>query len=411
MHRLALAGLVSALVAAAGGAQDSPIVTEAEFLSALDASHPAVAEAAEELALARARVVEASTLDNPAVGVAREDPSGPVEQTDLLVSWRLPHLARRPEVEAREAAVRAASARTALRLRTLHLEMREVYAAWALAAARQERLSAQAERVATLAARESARAEWGEASGLEAHRLTLATEALRARVALAAAARERGRAEAARWVPTLPGEARPVVPELPPAPSFGNDDPRVRAAEAELAAARLEREAASRFLASPELSVGWQRQDSGAKSLEGPVLGIAWSVPLFDRNQAEQAAAEARVAAAEARLELVRREVASSRDAALTSFELLASSLGEARSALVASERMLDGAEAAFRLGEATLTDLLETHRSVTEGELAVLDLQEAALEAHRQLERLAALDDTSQPSATLQSPDLETLP
>ena len=55
------------------------------------------------------------------------------------------------------------------------------------------------------------------------------------------------------------------------------------------------------------------------------------------------------------------------------------------------SDGCWDGAEAAFRQGEAGLTDLLETHRSVTEAELAVLDLHEAALAAHRELERLAA--------------------
>ncbi len=50
---------------------------------------------------------------------------------------------------------------------------------------------------------------------------------------------------------------------------------------------------------------------------------------------------------------------------------------------------MLDGVEAAFRLGESELTDLLETHRSVLEAELIVLELHAAALAAHRDLERL----------------------
>jgi cobalt-zinc-cadmium efflux system outer membrane protein len=411
MVRFVLAGLVPALFAAAGGAQTAPIVTETEFLSALGASHPAVAESAEDLALARARVVEASTLDNPAVGVVREDPSGPIEQTEVLVSWQLPHMARRPEIEAREEAARAAAARLSQRLRDLRLEMREVYAEWALTAAREERLAAQAERVAALAEREAIRAERGESSGLEAHRLALAAQALRARAALAAAASERGRAEAARWVPTLPDEARPAVPDLPLPPDVDAEPPLVRAAEADLAAARLESEAAGRFLTSPELSVGWQRQESGAESLDGPLLGVVWSVPLFDRKQAEKAAAGARVAGAQARLELTRREVAAARAAARASFERLARSLDEARSALADSERMLDGAEAAFRLGEAGLTDLLDTHRSVTEGALAVLDLREAALAAHRELERLAASADSSDPLQPLEPLDLETLP
>lgn len=411
MVRFVLAGLVPALFAAAGGAQTAPRVTETEFLSALDASHPAVAASAEDLALARARVVEASTFDNPAVGVVREDPIGPIEQTDVLVSWQLPHRARRPGIEAREEAVRAVAARLSQRLRGLRLEMREVYAEWALTAAREELLAAQAERVAALAEREATRAERGESSGLEAHRLELAAQALRARVALAAAASERARADAARWVPTLPTGAHPTLPELPPAPDLAAAHPLVRAAEADLAAARLESEAAGRFLASPELSVGWQRQESGSESLDGPLLGVAWSVPLFDRNRAEEATAEARLGGARARLELVQREMAAARAAARASFERLARSLDEARSALEDSERMLDGAEAAFRLGEASLTDLLDTHRSVTEGALAVLDLREAALAAHRELERLAASADSSDPLKPLEPLDLETLP
>lgn len=411
MHRYALAGLLPVIFAAAGGAQAPPIVTEAEFLSALDASHPAVAVDAQDLALARARVVEASTLDNLTAGVVREDPDGPIEQTDVLLSWQLPHPSRRLVIEAREEAANAAAASFSQRLRALRLDMREVYAEWALAAAREERLAAQAERVEALSERVSARAERGETSGLEAHRLALAAEALRARVALAAASRERARIEAARWAPAMPEDARPVVPELPPAPSLDGAHPLIRAAEADLAAARLERKAAGRFVASPELSVGWQRQQSGGEVFDGPLLGLVWSIPVFDRNRAEKAAADARIAGAQARLELARRELAASQTAARASFERLAQSLGRSRSALAKSERMLDGAEAAFRLGEATLTDLLDTYRSVTEGALAVLDLQEAALAAHRELERLAAPDVSSGPSQPLETPEPETRP
>lgn len=417
MHRFALAGLLPVVFALAVGAQDAPIVTEAEFLAALDASHPAVADSAEDLALARARVVEASTLDNPTVGVVREDPEGPLGQTDVLFSWQLPHRARRSRIEAREEAALSATESFSQRLRELRLEMREVYAEWALAAAREERLAAQEERVEALSERESARAERGESSGLEANRLALAAEALYARVALAAAARERAHIAAARWVPEMPENARPAMPPLPAAPDLAGDHPLVRAAMAELAAARLEREAAGRFLASPEVSVGWQRQKSGEATLDGPLLGIAWSVPLFDRQQAEKAAAEAQIAGARARLELARRQIDSSRTAARVSFERLVRSLDTARSAFAETERMLDGAEAAFRLGEASLTDLLDTHRSVTEGALAVLDLQEAALAAHRELQRLAAsnrnpsVPSTPLDSRPLDSPQPEDLP
>lgn len=400
MHRLALAGVAAVLVTAAAGAQNPTILTETEFLAVLDRNHPAVAASAEELAVARARVVEESTLANPVTGVVREDPSGPVAQTDWTVSWQLPHADRRPRVAAHREAAAAAGHRLAQRLRRLRLEMRRVYADWALATARRDRLAAQAERVESLARREAERAERGEASGLEAQRLRLAATDLRSRVALTEAALARARAGAASWYPALPVDARPRLPELPPPPGdeAGDDDdnahPRVRAAEAELAAALLEQRAADRFVASPELSLGWQRQEMGPESVDGPLLGVAWSVPLFDRNQGRRAAAEARIDGARGRLDRARREVRAGLQAAAAAYRRLAAARSDAADALTTGERMLDGAEAAFLHGETGLTDLLETHRAVTDGELTLLDLHGAALAAHRDLERWTRGDD-----------------
>ena len=391
MHRFSLIGLLGGFFAVAGAAQDAPVLTEAEFLSVLDETHPAVRESAEAVGLAEARLLAARTLDNPVLEAVREDPAGPIGQTDVLVSWQIPNAARRPEIEAREGEIGAARRRLAHDLLGYRLAMREAYAGWAVAAARWQRLSVQAERVESLAEREAARAEKGEASGLQARRLRLAAATLRSRVALAGAAREGTKAEAAAWHSGLPANARPVLPELPDAPSLGGADTRVRAAQADLAVAELAEVATRPMVASPEVTLGWQEQDIGLGSVDGPILGVAWSVPLFDRRQAARRSSEAGLEAAQARLELAERESTAARTAARTNFARLAAALAEARQELGATERMLDGAEAAFGQGEASLTDLLETHRSVTEAELAVLDLHEAALAAHRELERLAA--------------------
>ena len=214
--------------------------------------------------------------------------------------------------------------------------------------------------------------------------------ALRSRLALTRAGNERAEAVIRSWWPALPRNARPVLPAVPSAPPAAPDHPAIEAAEAELEASDLAREATRRFVASPEVSVGWQREELELGSVDGPVFRVAWSVPLFDRRRAEAAEAEARRSGARARLALVRQELEAARPAARTSFDQLNGALGDATEATAASERMLDGVEAAFRLGEAGLTDLLETHRSVTEGKLAVLELREAALAAHRELERLA---------------------
>lgn len=391
MHRSTLLGLLGGFFAVAGAAQDGPVVTEAEFLSVLDEAHPAVRESAEAVGLAEARLLAARTLDNPVVEAVREDPAGPIGQTDVLVSWQIPNAARRPEIEAREGEIGAARRRLTLDLIGYRLAMREAYAGWAVAAARWQRLSVQAERVELLAEREAARAERGEASGLQASRLRLAGATLGSRVALAAGASERARGEAAAWHSGLPANARPLLPEVADAPPLDGTDSRVRAAEAAVTSAELARLATRPILASPKLTLGWRRQDLTPGAVDGPIFGVAWSVPLFDRRQAARRSSDAGLEAARARLELAERESTAARTAARNNFTRLAAALAEARQELGATARMLDGAEAAFRQGEASLTDLLETHRSVTEAELAVLDLHEAALAAHRELERLAA--------------------
>ena len=390
MHRCRLIGCLGWLVAAAGGAQDPRLLTEAEYLSALDEKHPAVRESAQALARAEARVTAARTFENPVLGGVREDPAGPIGQTDIVVSWQIPGAERGPEIEARESETQAVRTRLAHEFRTYRLAMREAYAGWAVAHTRRERLATRAERVESLARREAARAEGGEASGLEANRLRLAAATLRSRVVLAEVASEGARAEAAAWRPDLPVDTYPVLPDLPEAPSLDGVGTGVRAAEADLAAAELAREATRRTIASPEVTFGWRRQDLTPGAVDGPIFGFAWSLPLFDRRQASRTSSGAALEAARARLELVERESTTSRTAASNNFAGLSAALAEARQELGATDRMLDGAEAAFRQGESGVTDLLETHRSVTEAELATLDLHEAALAAHRDLERLA---------------------
>lgn len=391
MFRIFVAGILAALVSPGAGGQT--IITERDYLSLLDGSHPAVVAAAEELALARSNLVAVSTFDNPTIGLVREDPSGDAAQTDAMISWQLPGFDRRLEIEAREKQIAAAQARLAQERLALRVAMREVYAEWALAAAKADRLLAQRARLEELARREARRAESGEVSGLEARRLLLAASSLGAQHALASAAEEEMRAEARRWSSLLPADAKPLLPATPALPESAEPHPLVLASEADLAAALAAEGAAKRFFRSPELMAGWQRQEGGSDSLDGPLYGINWSLPLFGRNQAGRSAAAARVEAAQARLDQARREVETRRQGGLAAYRTLAEQIEAIRPALEGNDRMLEGAEAAFRLGEASLTDLLETHRSVTEAEMAMLELRESALAASRELERLGFTD------------------
>jgi outer membrane protein, heavy metal efflux system len=399
MVRIFVAGILAALVAPAAGGQT--IITESDYLSVLDGSHPAVVAAAEELAIARSNLVAASTFDNPSIGFVREDPSGDASQTDAMISWQLPDFGRRLEIEAREKEVAAAQARLAHERAALRVSMRETYADWALASARADRLYSQRLRLEELARREARRAESGEVSGLEARRLFLAASSLGAQHAIASAAEEAMRARVRRWSSSVPADAKPRLPATPALPESAGGHPLVLAAEADLAAALAAEGAAKRFLRAPELMAGWQRQDGGPDSVEGPLYGINWSMPLFGRNQAGRSAAAARVEAARARLDQKRREVESSRQGALAAYRRLAEQIEAIGPALEGNDRMLEGAEAAFLLGEASLTDLLETHRSVTEAEMALLELRESALAASRELERLGFFDSSHTPNAS----------
>ncbi len=411
MHCLVWAGLVSVLLVDPGINPGHLVVSESAFLSAVDASHPALAEATAALALARANVLAARTLDNPTLGVVREDLSGPNEQIDWSVSWQLPQVGRRSRVAAREEDVAAAKALRAQAERSLRASMRQDFAEWSLAAARLERLSVYADRVQRLAEREHLRVAQGEAAGLDAQRLDLATGVLRARVAQAAAAVEQARTKAAIWSPGLPRHARPLLPKRPSAPNLGDRHPLVDAAHRKLAAARLDREAVARFVRTPEVQVGWQHARSGEASADGPTMGVRWSVPLLGRNRAEKSASEAEIPRAQKRIEQVQREVARSRAGTAASFERLTNALTEAEASQNLHERMLTSIEAAFGHGEATVTDLLDIHRSVTESELAVLDLYEAVLALHRDLEQLAGDTEnppTDQPPAHLSEVHLQ---
>ena len=401
MHRLVLAGLVPALLAAPSAARETPtatptadhaesgVVTEADFLAALDELHPAVIERSRAVVEAQARVTAAGTLENLVFEAVREDPDGPETETEWTLSWQLPQPDRGARVDSERESERAARLRLSQDITELRIEMRRVYADWAAASTREGRLGAQASRVGALAEREAARAARGETSGLEAHRLALAANGLRTRADLAGAAASEARAQARRWNPEVPADARPELPTPPAAPDPSGEHPLVAAALAELEAATLAHEAAGRRVRSPALTAGWKRVELGPETADGPVLGISWPLPLIDRNQAERASTEARIVSAEARLESVRRAIAAERSAAIETYERLTTAHARSRAALADNAKMLDAAERAFRLGELGLTDLLETLRSVTESELSTLELRSAALTAHRELERL----------------------
>lgn len=391
MHRFSLTAAVTALAVVPCAAQSSPTITEAEFLSALAEGHPALVARQEAVASAEAEARRAGTLSNPQLAATREDPSGLADQIDLTLSWQLPHPSRRPAVASKERGLAAAEARFAFDRLQLRVDMREAYAAWAVANEVAALLGDHAGAVSELALRQQRRVRGGESSGLEAGRLALAAAELRSQEALLDSEVLNAAAIARGWNPAVSPGSHPSLSPLPPSPSsIGGAHPSLTALDEEIEAARLARTAKARYVELPELVAGWQRVAAGPESFDGPILGLAWKLPVADRNQPERALADARLEAATARSDDARRRLEAERAGAVAAYERLATATANANAANAGNERIVAATMAAFRAGEASLTDLLDTMRSVLNAESTALRLHAAALEEHRRLERLA---------------------
>lgn len=377
-------------------------ITEGEFLNAWGPDHPAWITLEEDLGRARAARIGASLFENPELVWNREAPGDDLRETILSLSWRPPLDGRRSlAVDAAEAGVEAARSELAVRRLERQLEMRQTFATWAVGHRRLERLETRAETLDDLLERTRHRLDEGETSGLQVRRLELARLELEAELVNAETIRDETRSAARAWNPGVPPDAVPVVPGLPDPPASSSDlgsHPLLRALDAELEQARLEGKLARRIFRFPDLTLGVQRIDDGPQRLEGATYGLTWSLPLFDRNQADKAASQAAVDSLEARLRWTTRELERRSEATHTAYERLRRAASSARAVLEDLDRMVASARTAFQLGEGDLTDLLDTLRAVADAEQTALDLHAEALAAHRRWLRLQPMNPGDMP-------------
>ncbi len=397
--------LLLLLAVAPAGAQEEAVLTEAELLAAVGEDHPAAAALLAEREVAAAEVVRAALLPNPAVEVTREEPDPSARETAAVATWTPPFGGRRAlRREAAERGLAAAEGRLAAGRLRLRLALRAAYAGWALAAERRDLAAAHLARVGELARRARARAEAGEIPGLAARRLTLEEGQARADLALAEAELAGRRAEVAAWLPALSAGARPASPTLPAAAEIA--PAAALAARADLLAREREveraealRRLAGRVVDPPALGLGWKRVEQEGDAHAGPVASVGWTVPLFDRRQADRREAEARLAGARAELSLARARAEAELAGALAAYERLSREAGAAEAAAAETDAVLAGASAAFELGEADLTDFLDSLRAALASRTTSLALREAALAAERALEAAAGRPVGSTPA------------
>jgi len=364
------------------------MLTEIQFLDTALMDHPgiAAAEAAEAAAAGDRR--QAGVITNPVITWEREDPDIAPRQDTWRMDWRLPFDGRKHRVAAGDAAVAASSSDLeAVRL-GVRLEMRSLFAAWYVAAEREAVLQAHLDRTSRLARWLRARAEEGEAAGVEAQRLDLEVEVFQRELVAARAEAQAQRAAAAVWSDVVTGEAQPGRPFLPipPANVEVGKRPDLKAIAHRVVEAEAQHSLQRRVLEPPEISVGWMQLRDGAQSLDGPVLGVAWPVPVFNRNQGNRQAAKAEVVGVRLRLELETRLAEQRARAALAAYSDLypiATPLGTGADIADIAFAVF----AAFEAGEASLTDVLDSLRASVGVQMARLESLDLALAAERELE------------------------
>jgi len=385
--------LVGGVLLASATARSQDVVTEADFLDGLRPDHPALRAVGEDLARAAAARRRAVMLANPRLEFSREQPEDSPRQDTWTMAWTPPFDGRRGLArDAAEAGVLAARERTAAERARIRRDLRKAYADWSLAHERHEILARHLAIAEELADKSRLRAEAGEESGLAAGRLALTAQEVRTQLAAARTDYVRAEAVALGWRPDLAGRP-PSLPALPPAPASLDSArrPELRALELEARQAALEARLAGRFWTTPELQAGWQRLEAAGGAQDGPVLGLAWTVPLFDRNQAGRLEAVRRKEIAEARLALAAGRAEHELKGVIEAYGMAARAADDASRTAAGAERLVDSAAASFRAGEATLTDLLDTLRAVREARLGALELLGNALETHRELELWAS--------------------
>ena len=364
------------------------VLTEQQFLDDTLPGHPAIAAAEAEVTAASGVRRQAGIVDNPEIAWEREDPDFVLRQDTFVLDWRLPFDGRRHRMDAADAGIGASSSELeATRLR-IRLEMRSLFASWYIAAQREAVLQANLDRTRRLSDRMEARAQDGESSGLEARRIALEVEMLGLEAAAARADAQARRLAAASWSAQVTGDAEPARPPLPPPPSSPDIGDRydIRALSYGVVAAESRHQLQKRMLEPPTIRLGWTEIADGVRSSDGPVLGIAWPLPLFDRNQGRREAASAEVSRAQFELEVAQKKALEQSRAALASYTEL-HTMVVSGAAVEADSDVVDTMLAVFEAGEASLTDVLDALRATVDVRMARIEILAHALAAERELE------------------------
>ncbi len=395
-----------------GAALSLPAVAGAlgldDYLAQVARHNPELAAARGQRAFAEAESLTARAYPNPEVELGAGPwrsrvggASGSATQLGVTQPIDLPSV-RAPRIGAAEAGVAAALAAERSTRLSIGFLARQAYAEWLRRAEDERSARENAALLAQIRDRVAARVAVGEAPRFELVRAeaeslaaqnTLAAARLRVDEARGTMRRLAGNALPAQFEPSgpppMPADQVPALAPLQDEVLAAHPALKVLEAERERARLRLEQERALRA-PQPSLRLG----DSRDPEMRATTVGVAVTVPLWNRREGPIAQAQAGIDLAAAQLERERANLLRDLDSAHARFGIAQRQVQTFEAGLLKSaEAALQVAEAAYRFGERSFLEVLDAQRTLRTVRTDYNQARFDRLSAWLDLERLRARD------------------
>jgi outer membrane protein, heavy metal efflux system len=165
-----------------------------------------------------------------------------------------------------------------------------------------------------------------------------------------------------------------------------------RAEQRRLQQYRTEQRAAERLrVPEPTVNAGLKRADVGQqRTAHGPLVGVSIPLPIFNKGQAEVARFTAEQERANARLQILSRQIQAAVEGNVEAFRVRSTARDEYQRMLADSgPELVRIATVAYQEGEIDILRLLDTHRLQRQAQLRMIDIDAAVKEAQIEVERV----------------------